>query len=153
MFYLDGSGGGLIAAASDQGTGVLWDANRRDITGATGTAIGTGKQNTTAIVTTVGDNGGIAYAAGVCNEYSVTVNGVTYDDWFLPSYNELEEMYKMRTTIGNFNTGNALYWSSSQIDKNVASGISFNSGLGWNMQKTDTSTSGQSFMVRAVRAF
>ena len=29
---------------------------------------------------------GSSFAATLCNEYSVTVNGVIYGDWYLPSY-------------------------------------------------------------------
>ncbi|MFA7109732.1 MAG: hypothetical protein WC162_11375, partial [Sphaerochaetaceae bacterium] len=32
-------------------------------------------------------------AAKVCAEYSVDIDGITYDDWFLPSKEELNCMY------------------------------------------------------------
>jgi hypothetical protein len=49
VFHLDGNGGGLIAAPSDQSTGAEWGCYGTPISGADGTAIGTGNQNTTDI--------------------------------------------------------------------------------------------------------
>jgi len=54
VFYLDGSGGGLIAAVEDQGIGIQWYNGSYVTTGATGTAIGTGSANTTTIITEQG---------------------------------------------------------------------------------------------------
>jgi hypothetical protein len=53
--------------------------------------------------------GGFGWAAQVCDELSV--NG--YDDWFLPSYEELNFMYGSlhRRGLGNFR--NDSYWSST----------------------------------------
>ena len=45
VFWLDGNGGGLIAALTDQ-SGAQWGCYGALISGADGTAIGTGNQNT-----------------------------------------------------------------------------------------------------------
>ena len=50
IFYLDGNGGGLIAAEADQSSGIQWYNGSYVTTGATGTAIGTGSANTDAII-------------------------------------------------------------------------------------------------------
>ena len=94
---------------------------------STGTAIGTGKANTTKLVSAMGDaayclrNGSSTtadYAARLCDDY--TYNG--YDDWFLPSKDELNLMYCNLavnglgdfTRIGRF--FGSPYFSSSERD-------------------------------------
>ena len=67
VFWLDGNGGGLIAAPTDQSTGVEWGCHGTSISGADGTGIGTGAQNTIDIeagCTTTG------IAADICANYS-----------------------------------------------------------------------------------
>lgn len=52
-------------------------------------------------------------AAKVCSEYSVEHQGVVYDDWFLPSSNDLYQMYvnlKLQNLGGGFSRD--VYWSS-----------------------------------------
>jgi hypothetical protein len=146
IFYLDGSGGGLIAAPSDQSSGE-WGCYGDTISGADDTAIGTGAQNTFDIelgCTTAGT------AADICA--NLTLDG--YSDWFLPSKDELNEMFQ---NIGN---GNALglgniggftnnyYWSSTE-NGNVNAWVQnfYYSGSQSNSSKSNTT------YVRAVRAF
>ena len=119
VFYLDGKGGGLIAATSDHSSEVDWGGayEGTEITGgADGSGSGTGKQNTADIVAQYKDNGGTAYAAKVADDYSVTVDGVTYSDWFLPSKDELKQMLENKDKIGGFSTVALTtgYWSSSE---------------------------------------
>jgi len=79
--------------------------NWRSIEG-TGTAIGTGRRNT-ALILAVDAN---APAALACRNYSN--NGLR--DWFLPSRDELSQLYRNRASVGNL--GTSWFWSSSQID-------------------------------------
>ena len=41
-------------------------------------------------------------AAKLCADYEITVDGITYDDWFLPSKMELSILYANKETVGNF---------------------------------------------------
>ena len=77
--YIDSTGQhGLIAATADQSEGIQWYNGTNIVTGATGTAIGTGLTNTNAIIAAQGSG---SYAASIARDY----NGGGYTDWFLPS--------------------------------------------------------------------
>ena len=90
MFHVtDGGLHGLEAAPVDQSTSIAWGCYEDDVSGAVGTDIGTGAQNTDAIVS-FGCNGGSPDAALAATGYEL--NG--YTDWFLPSRNELSLMYE-----------------------------------------------------------
>ncbi|MCF7929354.1 MAG: hypothetical protein K9L68_11400 [Spirochaetales bacterium] len=43
-------------------------------------------------------------------------NGIEFDDWFLPSKNELNDIYNKlkKNNVGDFDT--AIYWSSAEYD-------------------------------------
>jgi len=117
VFWLDGNGGGLIAAPSDfdaspssaWSIGFEWGCYGTDIIGADGTAIGTGAQNTIDIETACSASG---TAADICA--NLTLGG--YSDWFLPSKDELNEMFfnLHAQGLGNF-ASNHIYWSSSEV--------------------------------------
>jgi len=111
VYYIDGTGyHGLIGATADQAAGVNW-SNNNNLTGANGSAIYTGRANTTTIVN---NQGGGNYAAKLCNDYIVTAEGITYDDWYLPSTDELYWLYQGRALFGS-NFGR-WYWSSQERD-------------------------------------
>jgi len=140
IFYLDGNGGGLIAAPSDQSTGAEWGCFGTLISGADGTAIGTGNQNTIDIeagCTTVGT------AADICANYT---DG-TYSDWFLPSKDELNQMWLNLHLQGLGGFAYNYYWSSTEDGNYIAWRQSFGSGFQFNGSKSGTTN------VRAVRAF
>jgi len=70
-----------------------------------------------------------------------------YNDWFLPSRDELDLMYKnlKQNNLGGFQS--LYYWSSSQGDYNYAWNQDFSNGGQYNYCKFST------YYVRAVRAF
>lgn len=76
-------------------------------------SIGYGAQNTKAIIDQ-GNSNTATSAAAMAASYSVVVNGTTVNDWFLPSENELVEVWNQRTVIGFSASGNN-YWSSSSV--------------------------------------
>jgi len=133
---------GLIAAAEDQITipGIRWWNGKDVVTGATATALGTGRANTNLICTTQG-RVATSYAAGVARAY--TSDG--YDDWYLPSKDELDKLYLNRAAIGGF--GSVAYWSSSEYDALIAWHQYFDNGAQYNYYKR------LSHRVRAVRTF
>jgi hypothetical protein len=80
-----------------------------------------------------------------CRDYSVIVDGVTYDDWFLPSKDTLSLLYVSRLTVGGFRNG--YYWSSSEGNIDSALYLLFKTGWLSFAKKQDW------FYVRAVRVF
>ena len=134
--YIAGETHGLIAAPSDQSTGIEWGCYATTV-GGTSIALGTGATNT-AIVSAACGTG---TAARLCAD--LVLNG--YSDWYLPSREELIKLYINRISIGGFSTG--YYWSSSEYSAYMA----------WlNAFYVGSSTSGGKYSpnyVRAVRAF
>ncbi len=129
----------LEAASSNQSTAIGWSSISDVAVGPTaqGTGFGTGQANTTAIVGQ-GCSSGAAY---LCD--ALTLGG--YDDWFLPSKVELNEMYGKRVAIGGFTSD--WYWSSSEFNNFNAWLHSFINGNQLNNNKFGN------LYVRAVRAF
>ena len=104
--HIYGSWTYLEAAPADESGTYSWGGSGTSVAG-TGTTIGTGKANTVAIVVKMGTG----YAASVCAEKTVTNNDIEYNDWFLPSKDELNLMYTNRSAIDGLVSG--WYWSSS----------------------------------------
>lgn len=67
------------------------------------------------LITTSYDLGQYSWeeAKKVCDEYLITIDGVTYDDWRLPTKEELAMIYQNRLTIGGFKS-HGYYWSSTE---------------------------------------
>jgi uncharacterized repeat protein (TIGR02543 family) len=132
---------GLIVTTSDQGT-ASWGCYGTELQGADNNEIGAGLQNTLDIL-----NGckTANIAAKICNDLVVD----QYDDWFLPSANELSILYTNRTIIGGFQ--NVFYWSSTEGTQTMAGYakcLNFADGrIYGNRDK------GTGYYVRAVRYF
>ena len=113
---------------------------------ATATAIGWGYRNTRAII--LAGNTDTGTASALADSYAVTVGGVVVDDWYLPSLDELNEMYIRKTNIGGFDESD-LYWSSTDSTSTNARRQRFNNtGENW-------TGSGKFSLhkVRPIRAF
>jgi hypothetical protein len=108
IVYIDSTGlHGLISATTDISSGILWHGSNSGLTGATGSAIGTGLSNTNAIVALYGSE---VNAASICYNYS----GGGYTDWFLPSQGELSVMCNNSNLIGGFAGPYVFYWTSTE---------------------------------------
>jgi len=113
----------------------------------TSTIIGSGKSNTAAILAAYPRTTFKYTAAVMCDKYSVTDGEVTYDNWYLPSKDELSKLYENRIAIGGF--ADHGYWSSSELKGVIHDGWlqSFRDG------KQETCGKNGTFYVRAVRNF
>jgi len=96
-----------------------------------------GEANISAIVSQLGSDGHAAY---VCD----TLTAYGYDDWYLPSRNELDAMYERRYDIGGFSY-TTFYWSSTESYAKNAWGMDFFDGT------KDVRLKDQRSRVRCVR--
>lgn len=135
----------------------------------TRTEIGYGLMNTNLLVSTRGNcayatsNTSVCYevsdcyAAKVCYDYSIEKNGLVFDDWFLPSKDELLKMYEVFSSenVAGFlmNGDDTSYWSSSEYPEGLTPGnaawfVDFEKGeAGWGIGMSSRQA------VRAIRAF
>lgn len=128
-----------------------------DTSDCTRTEIGTGKQNTRMIIDAIGDGSYMFYgsesktpdyAASLCKRLKHESDGTVYDDWFLPSIDELNIMCEnlVKAGIGDFKRSE--YWSSSEYRNKPSIWIrSFNTGL------MDASPGNVYKYIRPIRAF
>lgn len=131
--YVAGEFHGIIASNSDLSNGIRWGqgndglsttydcVNRHSASGfALPCAIGAGRSNTSLIIASNTESSPTDYAALICSNYSVVSNGVTYNDWFLPSKDEMLKLYQNKNLIGglfydstNASSKSNWYWTSS----------------------------------------
>lgn len=131
----------LEAAPIDQSSGTDWGCSGTLIPGSLNSAIGSGYNNTQAIIANcISSN----IAARKTTDYSL--NG--FSDWFLPSRQELDLMYQNLHNSGKGSFNNiSTYWSSTQNNSISAQGTSFSSGGTIHNNKTVI------YRVRAARRF
>ena len=143
IFYVDASGRhGIIAATDDFEEPASW--SRKDtLNGALSAKLGAGYSNSNNIYRTQGnpENEADDYAALECVQ--LIENG--YNDWYLPSKNELQIMYLRKNIIGNFKP--FAYWSSTE--KNTSTAWYQNFGNGNLVTELKTA----SYSIRPVRYF
>ena len=125
VFYIDSTGNhGLVCDTVDLkyysdsihiSDSIQWSGvTGKDNSGANATAIGTGATNTQKIIATYAN---VTNAASLCTNY----NGGGYNDWFLPSKDELNQLFLNLTAKGVGNMSATNYWSSSNyISKGIA---------------------------------
>jgi TolB-like protein len=146
VFYDKGSSGDgwryLEAAPASAEFRAEWGAYEKNVSG-TSTGVGTGKRNTQVIVEYLRQIGECGKAAQLCDSF--VMNG--YDDWFLPSKDEINLMYQnlKRKGLGNFS--NTWYWSSSRYDNKYSWVQYFSAG------SQDYTIKDGTYSVRCVRAF
>jgi len=119
-----------------------WGAYEQNVSG-TDTSVGSGKKNTQLIVDRLKQLGESNRAAQICS--IMDING--YKDWFLPSKDELDLMYKNLKQKGLGGFGTSYYWSSSQYSSSSAWDQSFSNGGQNSLSKYNI------YSVRAIRAF
>lgn len=107
---------------------------------ATATAIGSGYQNTLAIIRQ-GNSDSSTVAAAKARSY----DGGGQTDWFLPSKDELNQLYLQRAVAGSFE--NSYYWSSSESNATQGLIVFVNTGTSTVNNKRSTR------FVRPIRAF
>ena len=149
VFHLDDTGEhGLVCAVSDQSYGSEWGCLPTLITDADGLSIGTGAQNTLDIISvcTISD-----IAAAICNDLKLN----EYDDWFLPSKDELDKIHENLDIINSASIANngemiqgTNYWTSSSSGGDTAWVQNMDSGGSQYNNLVDKSNH-----VRAVRNF
>jgi hypothetical protein len=88
-----------------------WGCYESPIAGADGLVIGTGAQNTVDIMRDCS-------ALGIAGRLAGALELGGQDDWFLPSKDELNQMYIWRIAIGGFTSDG--YWSSSEFSASIA---------------------------------
>jgi hypothetical protein len=118
VFWVDGNGGGLVCALQDYPNSVEWgcDTDLPSLTNigfnngypaGPGAEIGDGEANTNAIL-------------AACTFTPAALAARSYGaEWFLPSINELNQMYINRAlleAVSGFDAFSDYYWSSTEND-------------------------------------
>lgn len=136
VYYVsDGGVHGLIAKRSNVGSAAeQWGPGvSADLTASTSKDIYAGKENTRKCVekmvvfrTRFSDWNDKKSAAEQCDLATETADGATYDDWFLPSQQELIELFKVKAMLAEkgATVGPNNYWSSSEGEGGDAAGWS-----------------------------
>lgn len=132
----DEIGGGVVFYMMDEIHGLI--CNKANITASavnygpacnppagTSAEIGKGKENSTKLLKQIIDWRGSGSGewltkktvVELCDEFKITVSGLSYDDWFLPSVKELSELFKAGGTVAGkgakFKNDN--YWTSTEV--------------------------------------
>jgi hypothetical protein len=142
VFWVDNSGRhGLVCAIADQARGIMW----KDGMGDRPDSEKTNKNGGTVI-----EN----IASQVCKDYSVSVDGLQYDDWYFPSKDEVYRMFEKRSIIDNTAIKKG---GSSFAQNNELSPTEFCNSPAWdqvfNYGYRDYDYKNSRFNVRAVSAF
>jgi hypothetical protein len=142
IIYLDGSGcHGLVAKATDEPSTYQWSPTYYD-TYAFASGIFGGAQNTKK---------SIAKALAILNtcpaatQASLAYGG--FNDWYLPSKDELDMMHVNLHLQGLGGFANSYYWSSTEFDYFDVWHQNFNNGY------QNGTSKGSNILVRSVRAF
>ena len=142
LYTFTDSGYAYITAAVDQSSNAEWGCQGTLIPeGATPEAIGQGVINTASIVATCATAG---IAARLADQLVLN----SFSDWFLPSLEELTEMYTNLASAGLGSFDNHSYWSSTQVSDTQAFTVDMNNGNANQHNKSQTNRH-----TRAMRRF
>ncbi len=151
IFWINAAGDeGLVLALNNLSTNSAWGCVGT-VTGATGTAIGTGETNTNTVISA----GCVSSGSAVEQVSNLNLNG--YDDWFLPSSGEWAEVYNNLSVIQPVILSNGgddlslLYWCSNENNAYNVAAFLFTppgDGTAYSFQKSSTT-----IRTRAVRAW
>ncbi len=118
---------GFIVADTDFVKGSFntfaWRKEKDTITGGNATEIGRGLFNTGKIIQVQEGDSNSTYAALNC--YGLNRNG--FEDWYLPSRDELNQIYQNKDLIGHMSAAN--YWSSTEVNEHSAFIQNFGTGV------------------------
>jgi hypothetical protein len=138
--YTAGAAHGIIASPL-MSNGFQWyPSTTFTTTGATSTALGSGYANTTLIVATQGAG---TYSANSCFIEKIDI----YDDWYLPSKDELNKLYLSKDKISSL-PPSGYFWTSSEISNTGVWIQSFSTGVQSTYEKN-----GSGFWTWAIRSF
>ncbi|MEM9545061.1 MAG: DUF1566 domain-containing protein [Bacteroidota bacterium] len=134
IFYVDLISCETLIALSISLNQEQWGCQGQNITGANSQNVGDGENNTISIVSNCNEANFAAKTAWILN------NG--YTDWYLPSLNELLEIYNKLYAMNYGSYENAAHWSSTQssFDSNKAWTVFFENG-NWNSAVTKSTPS------------
>lgn len=150
---IDGNERGLIVSLEDLSTAQAFSNVDSTEIGPSARSTWDGKSNTEAIVN---QEGHIESAASLCQSY----NAGGYNDWYLPSIDELNLLYNSRFNVNKSikeqdtgsEIGQNIYWSSTEFDINSAWYFIFSQGFNYfgtsGYRKNSTR-----LYVRAIREF
>jgi TolB-like protein len=140
----------LEAAPKDEPT-AEWGAYGKTV-GGTATGVGAGERNTELILEFLKNSTReVGRAAQFCEEQFAG----KFDDWFLPSKDELNLMYQNLKVKGLGGFGSGVYWSSSEIGSATSWIQDFKDG---NQMSSDNWVMGDArknntYSIRAIRQF
>ena len=148
--YLEAAPKGWAGGSTDPGMTWSTGANRSiQVTDASGEGIGTGYQNSVAIVN---QSGNLAATSAAVRARAYT--GGSKSDWFLPSKDELDELTSIIFDEGGFDNANwqyGWYWSSTEL---TTSGVE---AVGKDITELnsfpESTPKTEPHYVRAIRAF
>lgn len=143
---------GIIAASNTFTQNFLWKAwgpLHSPAVGATGTAIGTGLQNSKNV--NLAYSGTQTGSGEIPTSLAMLYNGGGFSDWYLPSKDELLKCMLNQNAIGLLNANNSAYWTSSEYNQYNAWYCYYNFNTGEISSGYELKNGG--FLVLPIRSF
>lgn len=156
VFWIDETGQhGLVCTKTDQISGIFWhDMVRHTGNQEENNNITNLEDKTSTNITDKKSDQHENLATQVCLEYSVNEEGVLYNDWYLPSKEEVFKIYKNRDVIERsaIKNGGSLFTANNELSPTeFCNSPSWDQVFNYGYQNYEYKKS--KFNVRAVRAF